>query len=618
MEHRPCYESICDGRSGGYDDLGPELAESGKRGDDARAGLAVSALAGANPAVRGRSRRAGDRARPILRGRAVRQRRLAPSCGSSPGGNRAAQSSPTSAAATASGSTGGWSLPRRWRRVTSSGSAAGSPSSDQAPGALSEIAPGVWGGGVLATALAPLQRAAPSDLPIVLEGETGTGKEMAAAPSTGGAAGPVRWSPSTAPRCPRGWRRASCSATGGARSPARTARARASSGAPRAGRCCSTRSRICRFRCRRSCCACWSSVRCSRWARRGRCRSTCGWSSPGSSSLMDAVARRALPPDLLARLDGLTVRLPPLRERREDVVPLFTRLLADVSHGRAPAFDSEVAERLCLHDWPFNVRELVLLVRRLLALHGERIDADRAAPAGAHRSRRRHRHDAAAGAPRRPEAGAAASTPAAAAARGEPVELPALIVRAAHGGRQRRAGGGDARDQPPAGLPADGRASRSISRRSAPTGEAAMSEPAATTRAGIGEIVGGKYRIVRLLARGGMGVVYEAHHAGRPAPLRGQVPAPRPRRAARHPEPVPARGRGRRRAGERQRHRRRRLRHRRRRRALHRHGVPRRREPRRVCSSARAACRSAAPPTWSRRPAAASRPRTPPGSSIAI
>ena len=47
-------------------------------------------------------------------------------------------------------------------------------------GALGEIAPGVWGGGALAAALAPLQRAATSDLPIVLEGETGTGKEMAA------------------------------------------------------------------------------------------------------------------------------------------------------------------------------------------------------------------------------------------------------------------------------------------------------------------------------------------------------------------------------------------------------------------------------------------------------
>ena len=67
----------------------------------------------------------------------------------------------------------------------------------------------------------------------------------------------------------------------------------------------------------------------------------------------------------------------------------------------------------------------------------------------------------------------------------------------------------------------------------------------------------------------------------RPAALRDQVPAPRSRRAARHPEPVPARGRGGGRAGERERDGGRRLRHLRRRRALHRHGVPRRREPRR-------------------------------------
>ncbi len=66
-------------------------------------------------------------------------------------------------------------------------------------------------------------------------------------------------------------------------------------------------------------------------------------------------------------------------------MPLFSRLLADVSHGRAPAFDSEVAERLCLHDWPFNVRELVLLVRRLLTLHGSESTLTARAPAGAHR-----------------------------------------------------------------------------------------------------------------------------------------------------------------------------------------------------------------------------------------
>ena len=45
-------------------------------------------------------------------------------------------------------------------------------------GEFSELAPGLLGGAVLADALAPLSKAAQSDLPVVLEGETGTGKEV--------------------------------------------------------------------------------------------------------------------------------------------------------------------------------------------------------------------------------------------------------------------------------------------------------------------------------------------------------------------------------------------------------------------------------------------------------
>ena len=46
-------------------------------------------------------------------------------------------------------------------------------------GEFTQIAPGLWGGATLQAALAPLRTAADSDLPIVLEGETGTGKELA-------------------------------------------------------------------------------------------------------------------------------------------------------------------------------------------------------------------------------------------------------------------------------------------------------------------------------------------------------------------------------------------------------------------------------------------------------
>ena len=48
------------------------------------------------------------------------------------------------------------------------------------PGDVVEIAPGFWGGEALNGALAPLRQVAETDLPIVLEGETGAGKERVA------------------------------------------------------------------------------------------------------------------------------------------------------------------------------------------------------------------------------------------------------------------------------------------------------------------------------------------------------------------------------------------------------------------------------------------------------
>ena len=86
--------------------------------------------------------------------------------------------------------------------------------------------------------------------------------------------------------------------------------------------------------------------------------------------LLRAVADKRFRKDLLARLDGVTVALPPLRERREDIAPLFMQLLHDASAGRTPDVDPKLVEALLLYDWPLNVRELVLLVRRIVAMHG--------------------------------------------------------------------------------------------------------------------------------------------------------------------------------------------------------------------------------------------------------
>jgi transcriptional regulator with AAA-type ATPase domain len=88
------------------------------------------------------------------------------------------------------------------------------------------------------------------------------------------------------------------------------------------------------------------------------------------SSLRDAVAEKRFRADLLARLEGLTVIIPGLHERVEEIPSLFSALLEE-NRGSAPVprLDPLLVERLCTHDWPFNVRELTLLVRKLLALH---------------------------------------------------------------------------------------------------------------------------------------------------------------------------------------------------------------------------------------------------------
>jgi transcriptional regulator with PAS, ATPase and Fis domain len=88
------------------------------------------------------------------------------------------------------------------------------------------------------------------------------------------------------------------------------------------------------------------------------------------SPLSEAVEEKRFRPDLLARLEGLTVPIPPLRERAEEVPLLFSKLV-EQERGPVgpPRLDPLLVERLCAHDWPFNVRGLAQLARRLVALH---------------------------------------------------------------------------------------------------------------------------------------------------------------------------------------------------------------------------------------------------------
>jgi DNA-binding NtrC family response regulator len=85
--------------------------------------------------------------------------------------------------------------------------------------------------------------------------------------------------------------------------------------------------------------------------------------------LATLVAQDRFRADLMARLDGLRIKLLPLRSRVEEVPNLFTRLLK-MKSATAPGVDASVVETLCCHRWPLNIREVANLAKRVMTLHG--------------------------------------------------------------------------------------------------------------------------------------------------------------------------------------------------------------------------------------------------------
>ena len=83
--------------------------------------------------------------------------------------------------------------------------------------------------------------------------------------------------------------------------------------------------------------------------------------------------------DLFYRLNVVPIRVPPLRERRDDIPLLANYFLQRLSEGvgqRPKTMTARAIERLVTHPWPGNVRELRNLVERALILtRGDRIDA---------------------------------------------------------------------------------------------------------------------------------------------------------------------------------------------------------------------------------------------------
>ncbi len=83
--------------------------------------------------------------------------------------------------------------------------------------------------------------------------------------------------------------------------------------------------------------------------------------------------------DLFYRLNVFPLNIPPLRERRGDILPLVTHALEHYADGTrcVPALTAEAERKLAGHHWPGNVRELENLVQRTLIMTAaDSIDAD--------------------------------------------------------------------------------------------------------------------------------------------------------------------------------------------------------------------------------------------------
>jgi two-component system nitrogen regulation response regulator NtrX len=90
--------------------------------------------------------------------------------------------------------------------------------------------------------------------------------------------------------------------------------------------------------------------------------------------------------DLYFRLNVIPIRLPPLRERKADIPLLLFRFLEDLarlSPAASPGkieFDDSAIEVLCAYEWPGNVRELKNFAERIAVMHQEgRVGGEEAA-----------------------------------------------------------------------------------------------------------------------------------------------------------------------------------------------------------------------------------------------
>jgi transcriptional regulator with PAS, ATPase and Fis domain len=98
-----------------------------------------------------------------------------------------------------------------------------------------------------------------------------------------------------------------------------------------------------------------------------------------NKDLQSETAKGNFRDDLYFRLNVVRLRIPPLRERREDILPLFRFFVAQFNEQFKKGFREilrEAEERILNHPWPGNIRELRNVVERIVLLEkGEKVES---------------------------------------------------------------------------------------------------------------------------------------------------------------------------------------------------------------------------------------------------
>ena len=105
------------------------------------------------------------------------------------------------------------------------------------------------------------------------------------------------------------------------------------------------------------------------------CRIVAATNRPPAEAIKDGKMRE----DLFYRISAITVHLPPLRERRDDIMPVanaFLKRFASQANRTISGFSPSAVERLASFEWPGNIRQLQNEVQRAVLLcEGSTVDA---------------------------------------------------------------------------------------------------------------------------------------------------------------------------------------------------------------------------------------------------